>query len=84
VVNRAREAWGPFIAPPSESSHWGVRNIDISGLGAGHVWHTFLETDLGTGYIRSGTLSLRNRVRSDLSGKCLWNPDKEEGPAMSG
>jgi hypothetical protein len=41
---------GLFIAPPRESSRWGVRNPDMSGLGARHVQPTSLELILGTGY----------------------------------
>jgi hypothetical protein len=37
---------GPFIAP-RESSRWGVRNQDISELGAGHIRPTSLELGLG-------------------------------------
>jgi hypothetical protein len=46
---------GHFISPQKESSRWGVRNPDMSGSGARHVWPTSLEIVLGTGYVRSGT-----------------------------
>jgi hypothetical protein len=46
---------GHFIAPLRESSHWDVRNPDMSGSGVEHVRPTSLELDLGTRYVRSGT-----------------------------
>jgi hypothetical protein len=67
-ANRASEAWGAFYSPPRESSRWGVRNPDMFGSGAGHVRSTSLKAGLGIGYIRSGTWSLRNWVRLDMSG----------------
>jgi hypothetical protein len=45
---------GPFIAP-GESSHWGVKKLDMSGSGVEHVRATSLKTGLRTGYIRSET-----------------------------
>jgi hypothetical protein len=56
-----------FYSPPRESSYWGVRNPDMSRSGARHTRYTSLETSLWTGYIRSGTYSLRNWVRSGIS-----------------
>jgi hypothetical protein len=55
VVNPAREAWGPFIAP-RESSHRGVRDPDMSWSGGRHIWPTSLETCLGTRYVPFGDL----------------------------
>jgi hypothetical protein len=28
----------PFYRPHRESAHWGVRDLDMFGLGAGHIW----------------------------------------------
>jgi hypothetical protein len=54
---------------------------DIFGLGAGHVREMPLEFGLGTRYVRSGTSSLRNWVRSDMSGRSHWNPAIEPDEA---
>jgi hypothetical protein len=43
---------GPFIAPPNKSSHWGVRDLDMSRLGAEHVQLTSLEPSLVTKPVR--------------------------------
>jgi hypothetical protein len=50
-----RRGGGDFYSPPRESSLWGVRNLDMSGSGAGHVWPTTLEPDMGSEYIWSRT-----------------------------
>jgi hypothetical protein len=65
VTNPAREAWGPFIAPLRESSHWVLetrtclgQGPDMSGLG---LWNLDKELDkverpdmskLGAGHIQ--------------------------------
>ena len=45
-------AWIPFYSPQKESVHWGVRDPDMSGSGAGHVRLTLLEPGLGAGLVR--------------------------------
>jgi hypothetical protein len=52
VASRGKEVWGAFYSPPKESAHWSVRNLDMSGLGAGHVRQPCLEPSLGTGHVR--------------------------------
>jgi hypothetical protein len=46
---------GPFIAPQENLVVGGVRNLSMSGSGAGQVQPTSLEIGLETGYVRSGT-----------------------------
>jgi hypothetical protein len=42
-----------LLWPPRESSRWRVRDPDMSGSGAGHVWHPSLEPSLRTRHVRS-------------------------------
>jgi hypothetical protein len=43
---------GAIYSPPRESSRWGVRNLDMFGLKAGHVRQPSLEPGLRTGHVR--------------------------------
>jgi hypothetical protein len=52
VANRAREAWGLFIAPQKNLSVRGVRDPDMFGLGAGLIQPWSLEPGLGTGLVQ--------------------------------
>jgi hypothetical protein len=45
-----------FYSPPRESSRWGVRDLDMSRSGAGHVRPTYLEPGLGIRYVWSGDM----------------------------
>jgi hypothetical protein len=82
VASRARDVWGAFYSPAREYSRWGVRNPDMSRSGAGHIRPTSLEPSLGTGYVLSKTKSLRNWVRSHISGleaEHVWQMPLESG-----
>jgi hypothetical protein len=48
---------GPFIAPQMNLPVGGVRDSDMSGLGAGHVWPSSLEPILGIGQVGLGDLT---------------------------
>jgi hypothetical protein len=82
VVNHAREAWGPFIAPQENLA--GVRNLDMFGSGAGHVWPPSLNPAAKSDNAERTDMS----GKPDMSGQSLWNPDakpdKAERSDMSG
>jgi hypothetical protein len=68
VANLAREAWGHFIAPPRESSCWGIRDLDMSGSGTEHVRQISLELGWGTEQVRFWSLTRDKAKRADMSG----------------
>jgi hypothetical protein len=63
-----KEVWGSFYSPQKESFRWGVRDLDMSGMGVGHVRKGLLESGLGTGQVRCLGLIQVNSRRSDMSG----------------
>jgi hypothetical protein len=67
VANLVKEAWSSFYSPQKESFRWGVRDLDISGLGAGHIHKCLLEPGLGTGHVQCLGLTQVNSRRPDMS-----------------
>jgi hypothetical protein len=47
---------GGLLLPPKKSSHWGVKDPDMSGVGVELVRPTSQKTGLETGYVRSEDL----------------------------
>jgi hypothetical protein len=68
VSNRVREALGSFYSLQMESFHWGVKDLNMSGLKAGYVRKGLMESSLGTGYVQCLDLTWVNSGRSDISG----------------
>jgi hypothetical protein len=73
-------AWRAFYSPRKESTRWGVRDPNMSGLRAGHVWQPFLKPDLGTEHVWCRGLTwVKPESRTcpvqepDMSKTCLWN-----------
>jgi hypothetical protein len=86
VAKRAKGAWTSFYSPQKESSHWGVRDPNMSGLEARHVCQTSLEPGLATGHVQCWDLAWVISERLDMSGlggryvrRTLLEPDDPAG-----
>jgi hypothetical protein len=56
-----------LLYPPKESVRWGVKDLDMSELGVGHVRPSSQESELGTEQGRLGVSRGGAVVRSDMS-----------------
>jgi hypothetical protein len=73
---------GPFIAPQENLSIGGVRDPNMSALGAGHVWPRCLEPGLGTKQVRFRDLTWVKAERLNMSGLGVghvWDNSLEPG-----
>jgi hypothetical protein len=56
-MNQPEGAWGAFYSPPRESAYCGVRDPDMSRLGARHVYKGLFESSHGTGHVQCWDLT---------------------------
>jgi hypothetical protein len=58
----------PFYRSDRESTHWGVRDPDMSDKETEHIWKRLLEPDHSTGHVWCMDLTRGKADGTDMSG----------------